>query len=222
LLDSVSHELKTPLAVLRSAAESVDTADAGRRTALAGEIRTAAQRLDRLVANLLNQTRLEAGAVRAQLAPCDVRDLIAAARRMMQGPLAGRSIQIEIPPDLGLVSADAALMEHVLGNLLLNAATYSPADQPIRVGAGVAPQGHIFISVADGGPGISAELRGTLFEKFQRGKHAAAGGVGLGLAIVRGFMLAQHGEVSADNQPGGGAVFRVFLPAWSHEEVPVE
>lgn len=221
LLDSVSHELKTPLAVLRTAAEGVDTSDPSRRAALAGEILTAAHRLDRLVANLLNQTRLEAGAVRPQLAPCDVRDLIAAGRRMAQFSTGDRRIRIEVAPDVSLVSADAALMEHVLGNLLINAAIYSPPERPIDIAAGPAGD-RAFISIADRGPGIPAELQRTLFEKFQRGKHAATGGVGLGLAIVRGFIAAQHGDVVVENRAGGGSVFTVFLPSSVHAEVPVE
>jgi K+-sensing histidine kinase KdpD len=223
LLDCVSHELKTPLAVLRSATEKLDQENSARRAALIAEVRTATRRLDRLVANLLHQTRLESGAIRPQLAACDARDLIGAARRAVGDALVGRDVRIEIPPDLPLVAADAPLMESVLANLLLNAVLYTPLATSIEVSARAEAVGdRIKIVVADHGPGIPAELREHLFQKFQRGKDAIAGGVGLGLAIVRGFVLAHGGEVVAEDNPGGGARFTITLSAATHSLVPNE
>jgi two-component system sensor histidine kinase KdpD len=221
LLDSVSHELKTPLAVLRAATEQLATTDAGKRAALAGEIATATRRLDHLVANLLNQTRLESGGLKAQLDWCDARDLVDAARRAAGKALQDRPIAVEIAPDLPLFMADAVLMEHVLANLLLNAALYTPAGSPIRVAAGKsAGSERIFIRVADRGPGIAPELLPQLFQKFRRGPSAPAGGLGLGLSIVRGFMHAQGGDVEAGSGETGGAVFTVHLPHTAHDAVP--
>ena len=221
LLDSVSHELKTPLAVLRAATEKLATAGPARRTALAGEIGTATRRLDHLVANLLNQTRLESGGLKAQLDWCDARDLVDAARRAAGVALQGRPLSVEIDPELPLFRADAVLMEHVLANLLLNAALYSPAGSPIRVQAGTrSDPARIFLRVADQGPGIAPELLPQLFQKFRRGPAAPAGGLGLGLSIVRGFMQVQGGEVEARNGEAGGAVFTVALPHVLHEPVP--
>ena len=223
LLDSVSHELKTPLAVLRSAGDKLDTEDARKRLALTGEIRTATNRLDHLVANLLNQTRLESGGVRPQLDWCDVRDFINAARRAVGDALAGRVLRTEIPDDLPLCMADGPLMEQVIANLLLNAVLHTPAGTPIQVSAGVddtSGAGRIFIRISDCGAGIPEDLRENLFQKFNRGRTARAGGLGLGLSIVRGFMLAQGGEVSAGNNPGGGASFTVFLHHQAHGNVP--
>ncbi len=223
LLDSVSHELKTPLAVLRSAGDKLDTEDARKRTALTGEIRTATNRLDHLVANLLNQTRLESGGVRPQLDWCDVRDFINAARRAVGDAMTGRVLKTEIPDDLPLCMADAPLMEQVIANLLLNAVLHTPAGSPIQVSAGVdhaAGAGRIFIRISDRGAGIPAELRENLFQKFNRGRTARAGGLGLGLSIVRGFMLAQGGEVTAGDNPGGGASFTVYLRHLAHGNVP--
>jgi two-component system sensor histidine kinase KdpD len=223
LLDSVSHELRTPLAVLRAAAENLGRDNEARRDSLVTEIRTATSRLDRLVANLLNQTRLEAGAIKPQLDWCDVRDLVGAARRGLGEALAGRACRTEIPGDMPLFMADAPLMEHVLANLLLNGALHTPAGSPLTVTAGLEEDGRrIFIAVADGGPGIPAEMRGNVFQKFRRGNEARAGGLGLGLSIVRGFMLAQGGEVVADDNPGGGARFTVYLPHTLHGTVPIE
>ncbi|MFA5056668.1 MAG: ATP-binding protein [Opitutaceae bacterium] len=221
LLDSVSHELKTPLAVLRSAAESLSTEDGNRRARLAGEIRTATRRLDHLVANLLNQTRLESGAVKPQLDWCDARDLINAARRTVGSSLAGRPFEIAIPHDMPLFQADAPLMEQVISNLLLNVALHTPDARPVFVTGGVdAPRKRVFIAIADRGPGIPPELRNHLFQKFRRGSSAHTGGLGLGLSIVRGFMLAQGGEVVGDDHPGGGARFTVYLPYKEHGGVP--
>lgn len=223
LLDSVSHEIKTPLAVLRSASEGLDAEDAKRRQELAREIRTATRRLDHLVANLLNQTRLESGALKPQLDWCDARDLIGAARRAVAESLGGRQVRISIPEDMPLFMADAVLMEQVIANLLLNASRHAPQGDEIQATAGIDFEGkRVFIAIADRGPGIPAELRPRLFQKFQRGNAAHAGGLGLGLSIVRGFMQAQGGEVEADNNPGGGARFTLFLPHKDHETVPNE
>ena len=221
LLDSVSHELKTPLAVLRSAAEKLDAADEVKRAGLTAEIGTATRRLDHLVANLLNQTRLEAGGLQAQLDWCDARDLLGAARRAVGEALGGRLVKVEIAADMPLFMADAVLMEHVLANILLNAVRYTPAASPIRLLAGrTADHARIFITIADRGPGIAPELMPFLFQKFRRGADARAGGLGLGLSIVRGFMLAQGGEVVAGASAEGGASFTVYLPYAAHGSVP--
>ena len=221
LLDSVSHELKTPLSVLRSAGEKLDTDDVKKRAGLATEIRTATSRLDHLVANLLDQTRLESGGIRPQLDWCDARDIINAARRAAGETLAGRALKTEIPDDLPLFLADAPLMEQVIANLLLNAALHTPPGSPIFIVAGLEHHpARVFIRISDRGPGIPPELRANLFQKFSRGHAARAGGLGLGLSIVRGFMLAQGGEVVAGDNPEGGASFTVYLPYSSHGCVP--
>lgn len=223
LLNSVSHELKTPLSVLRSAAEKLDTDDAKKRTSLVAEIRTATSRLDHLVANLLNQTWLESGTLKPQLDWCDVRDIINAARHAVGDSLAGRPFKTEIPPDMPLFMADLPLMEQALANLLLNAALHTPAGTPIFVTAGAEPKAaRIFITIADRGPGLPPELRENLFQKFRRGHAAHPGGLGLGLSIVHGFVVAQKGELIADDNPGGGARFTLYLPYAPHSNVPNE
>ena len=223
LLDSVSHELRTPLSVLRSASEKLATDDPARRVSVAAEIGTATRRLDRVVGNLLNQNRLEGGAIKPQLDWCDVRDLVNAARRGIGDALAGRPVKMEIPADLPLFRVDAPLMEQAIANLLLNAAVHTPAGSPVTVSAGTDEERkRVFITVADRGPGIAADVRELLFEKFQRGKDCGAGGVGLGLSIVRGFVAAHGGNVVADDHPGGGARFTISLPGAINESVPHE
>ncbi|MBL9206959.1 MAG: DUF4118 domain-containing protein, partial [Opitutaceae bacterium] len=223
LLDGVSHELKTPLAVLHSAAENLRGADEGTREQLTGEILTATRRLNRLVNNLLDQTRLESGALRPRLDWCDGRDLVNAAMDATRDALAGHPFEASLPPDLPLFRADFALMEQVITNLLFNAALHTPPGTPVFLAAGVdGARSRVFFTVADRGPGLPQEMRDRLFKKFQRGDAAKAGGLGLGLSIIRGFVSAQGGEVVAGENPGGGAVFTVYLPLAEHSAVPKE
>jgi K+-sensing histidine kinase KdpD len=221
LFDSVSHELKTPLTVLRTAAPALREKAKGDQAELAREICQATDRLDRLVENLLDQTRLESGILKAQLDWCDARDLIQAACTAMRESLAGRPVRTEIADNTTLLRADAALMEQAIGNLLLNAALYTPDGTPITIRSGVdVGRNQAFISVEDEGPGISSDLRGRLFQKFQRGTAAHPGGLGLGLSIVHGFVAAQGGEVAVDNKKAGGARFTIFLPFSLGDNVP--
>jgi K+-sensing histidine kinase KdpD len=223
LLDSVSHELKTPLSVLRAAADQLGTEDASKRASLRTEIITATSRLDHLVANLLNQTKLESGALHPQLDWCDARDIINAARRAVGDTLEGRPFKTEVPASMPLFMADPAMMEQAVSNLLINAVRHTPAGTPIIVKTGVELRSEwVFISVADRGPGLPPELRESVFQKFRRGSAAHAGGLGLGLSIVRGFVVAQGGAVIAGENPGGGACFTIYLPYGPHGSVPNE
>jgi two-component system, OmpR family, sensor histidine kinase KdpD len=122
-----------------------------------------------------------------------------------------------------LIKVDAPLMEQAVENLLLNAAIHTPPGTLLQINVGI-DQTHprVFLTVADWGPGIPAEMRGCLFGKFRRGKSTTAGGVGLGLSIVRGFVEAQGGEVLAEDNPGGGAKFTIFLPLVLPELAPEE
>jgi len=223
LLDGVSHELKTPLAVLSAAAENLATADEPTRTSLTGEIRTATRRLNRLVNNLLDQTRLESGALQPRLDWIDAHDVVNAALDGVRASLVGHPFESAVPDDLPLFRADAALMEQVIANLLLNAALHTPDGTPIFLAAGLdQARSRIFFTVADRGPGLPPAMRDRLFQKFQRGDAARAGGLGLGLSIIRGFVTAQGGEIVAGENPGGGAVFTVYLPFTPHGNVPSE
>jgi two-component system sensor histidine kinase KdpD len=223
LLDGVSHELKTPLAVLGSVAENIAGAEGPLRAALVEEMRTATRRLTRLVNNLLDQTRLESGTLRPKPDWCDAQDLVNAAIAGVEDSLAGHPLEVAVPPEMPLFRADTALMEQVIANLLLNAARHTPAGTPIFLAAGVdGARGRVFLTVADRGPGFPMEMRERLFQKFQRGDEARAGGLGLGLSIIRGFVSAQGGDVVVGENPGGGAVFTVYLPYEPHADVPNE
>ena len=223
LLDGVSHELKTPLAVLGAAAENLPTDVDTPIGKMAHEIRTATRRLNRLVGNLLDQTRLETGALRPNLDWCDANDLVNAALDGIRESLEDHPLEVNLPDDMPLFRADAALMEQVIANLLLNAALHTPKGTPLFLAGGIeSSRNRVFFTVADRGPGLPPEMRGRMFQKFQRGDAARIGGLGLGLSIIRGFVTAQGGEVVAGENPGGGAVFTVYLPYDKHEDVPNE
>jgi two-component system sensor histidine kinase KdpD len=223
LLDGVSHELKTPLAVLGAAAENLADADPATRSHLALEIRTATRRLNRLVNNLLDQTRLESGALKPRLDWCDAHDLVNTALDGVRESLTPHPFECAIPDDMPLFRADSALMEQVIANLLLNATHHTPAATPIFLAAGLdLARARVFFTVADRGPGLPPTMRDRLFQKFQRGDAARAGGLGLGLSIIRGFVVAQGGEIVAGENPGGGAVFTIYLPYVPHGQVPLE
>lgn len=215
LLDGVSHELRTPLAVITGAIEHLDqTRDEALRADLLREARLATSRLNRLVGNLLDQTRLETGALRPRLDWCDPRDVVNAALSAARDALETHPLDISLPDDLPPVSADFALTEQALVNLLINAAHHTPSGTPVFVSAGIDRGGtRAFFTIADRGPGLPPALKERLFKKFERGDAARAGGLGLGLSIVRGFITAQGGEVVLGENPGGGgAVFTLYLP----------
>jgi two-component system sensor histidine kinase KdpD len=215
LLNSISHELRTPIAAIASASsglgELADGENPGLRAALTGEIRTAALRLNRLVGNLLDMTRLESGHMKLRLEWCDLADLVSVALRQLEKELAHHPVANHLPRGLPLVKIDFVLMEQVLVNLLLNAALHTPPGARIQISA-LAEEKEIALTIADNGPGIPPEALPHLFEKFYRAPGAAAGGSGLGLSIVKGFMDAHGGRVSAQNRPGGGAEFTLRLP----------
>ncbi len=223
LLDSVSHELRTPLAVITGSLENLADASSELRADLIEESRGAARRLNRLVGNLLDQTRLESGALRPQLDWCDARDLVNAALAGVRDELSGHPLEVAIPEDLPPLRADFALTEQALANLLLNAARHTPAGTAVFLTAGLEHEGRrAFFTVADRGPGFPLAMRERLFKKFERGDAAKAGGLGLGLSLVRGFITAQGGSVMVGENPGGGAVFTIYLPHVTPQTPPAE
>jgi len=175
------------------------------------ELEEAAARLNRLVQNLLDLSRLQAGQLRTKTDWQDTRDLIHAGLQNVGRALAGRPVKIEVAPDLPPLKFDFALTEQVLVNLLANVAAHTPAGTPVEIHAR-AESGELVLEIADRGPGLPSGLPERLFERFQRGANAAPGGTGLGLSLVKGFTEAQGGTVAAANRPGGGAVFTVRLP----------
>jgi two-component system sensor histidine kinase KdpD len=240
LLNSISHELRTPLAASTSAASALaasDTATPEQRRVLMDEILEANARLNRVVGNLLDVARLESGKVRPNLDWHDARDLVQTTLRELRRELAAHPVSLELPAKPLLVRLDFSLVQHALGNLLLNAANHTPDGTQIEVsvrearGAGFSPGAstarpdaadaalgdgrtphELVISVADRGPGIPVESLPRIFDKFFRAPNAPTGGSGLGLTIVKGFVDAHGGTVSAENRPGKGVIFTLRLP----------
>jgi two-component system sensor histidine kinase KdpD len=225
LLNSISHELRTPISAITAAASTLAEFTPGEQPALqkslAGEIQESAARLNRLVGNLLDMTRLESGKVKPRLEWCDVADLVNVALRRNATELAGRHVQVEIPKGLPLVRMDFVLIEQALNNLLLNAATYTAAGTPVEITA-AGGAGEVSLSVADRGPGLPPESLPHVFDKFYRVPGAPPGGTGLGLSIVKGFVEAHGGRVEARNREGGGAQFTIYLPVQSSPEPSLE
>jgi two-component system sensor histidine kinase KdpD len=181
------------------------------RQGLVNEILEANVRLNRVVGNLLDVARLESGKVRPHLDWHDARDLAQTTLRELQRELASRPVALNLPREPVLARLDFSLVQHALGNLLLNAAAHTPAGAPIELTAESAG-GQLLLSVADRGPGVSPELLPRIFDKFFRAPNAPPGGSGLGLTIVKGFIEAHGGTVTAANRPGGGVIFTIHLP----------
>ncbi len=217
LLTSVSHDLRTPLATIRGAAETLQTYGAALGVTDSSEmlasIREEAERMAGFVANLLDMTRIEAQAVTPRAEPVDVGEAIGSAIARIAAQLAGHRILTDIAADLPLPRLDPVLFEQVLFNLLDNAAKYTPPGSTVtlsafRTGAGIA------VRVCDDGPGIPPAALEQLFAPFHRGEHADGrpAGTGLGLAICRGFMRAMGGDIVVANRADGpGACFTLIL-----------
>jgi two-component system sensor histidine kinase KdpD len=223
LLESVSHELRTPLAVITSVSENLPNADERLREVLLKELQTAVRRLNRLVRNLLDQTRLESGTLKPLLDWADAHDVVNAAVDATKDALAGRQLLIVLPDDMPPVRVDFALIEQALINLLLNAANHTPAGTPVTISAGIEQGGRqAFFAVSDQGPGFPSAMRDRFFKKFVRGENARVGGLGLGLSLVQGFITAQGGEVLISDEPGGGARIMLHLPHTPLQNPPAE
>jgi len=214
LLNSISHELRTPLAAITSATGALAESqpkDGGMDRKMVAEIQEAATRLNRLVGNLLDVTRLDSGHVRPRLDWCDVGDLVQTTVHSLERELAGREVKVELAEKIPLARLDYTLMQQALSNLLLNAVVHTPPGSPVLVQARH-ENSQLILSVADNGPGLPPESLPRIFDKFFRAPAAPAGGSGLGLAIVKGFVEAHGGQISAANRPGGGAVFTIRVP----------
>lgn len=214
LLSSVSHDLRTPLATIQGAASSMLDAgaamDAGTREELTQSIHDEAERLNRLVTNLLEMTRLQSGATRLNREWLDVEEVIGSALHHMASRLADRPLHVDVPDGLPPASFDGVLIEQVLINLLDNAVKYSPAGSPIDIVARSVEAG-LQISISDRGHGLSTGDEQHVFERFYRADTTHAG-AGLGLAICKGIVEVHGGKIWAENRAGGGATFTFTLP----------
>lgn len=215
ILSSVSHDLRTPLATIAGAASSLlegrDVLPPDARQELIRSIYSEGNRLDRLVRNLLDMMRIEAGAIQLHKDWHPFDEIVGAALSRLEGRLSGHPVKTQFPPDPPLVLVDGLLMEQVLVNLFENALKFSPPTGPIEVSLSVSER-EMVVEVADRGPGVPDGEEQHIFEKFYRVDPARAGGVGLGLTICRGIVEAHGGRIWVEKRPGGGAAFRFTLP----------
>ena len=218
LLTSISHDLKTPLAAILGAAGTLRDLSASMTAAekvdLLSTIVDESERLNRFIANLLDMTRLESGAVAPNTAPHDVADIVGSALRRATKILGQHRVELDIAPDLPMVELDAVLFEQALFNLLDNAAKYSPDGTTILIREWRDGRS-IYLQIIDEGSGIPPDDVDRIFDKFyraQKGDQVRAG-TGLGLAIARGFIEAMKGAITAGNRPDrSGAAFTIMLP----------
>jgi len=215
LLSSVSHDLRTPLAVITGATSSLlqrkEALTETDRRELAQVAFEESERLNRFVGNLLDMTRLESGALKVVRQPSDVEDLIGASLAQIPTRLQGRTLQINVPLNLPLISIDFTLMVQVLVNLIDNALKYTPPDKPITIQA-TTLEDEVILQVKDRGPGLPEGELEHIFARFFRVHADGVSGTGLGLSIAKGIVEAHNGRIWADDAPSGGARFNFTLP----------
>ncbi len=218
LLTSISHDLKTPLASVLGAASTLRDLGAGLNDAQKNELLATmideSERLNRFIANLLDMTKLESGAVVPNTARHDIGEIVGSALSRAGKILVHHKVSLELSPNLPMLELDAVLFEQVLFNLLDNAAKYAPPGTTISI-RGARDQGRVMLQILDEGSGIPPEELESVFDKFyraQKGDHVRPG-TGLGLAISRGFVEAMHGTISAANRADRrGAAITIRLP----------
>jgi two-component system sensor histidine kinase KdpD len=217
LLSAVSHDLKTPLAAIVAAATTLlshrDEIEAVARHELLANIVGEGERLNRLVQNLLSITRLESPTIELRRSAESVEEIVGATLDRLEPVLKARELELDLAPDLPCVSAEPALVQQVLSNLIENALRYTPASAAISITAR-SVEGAVSVRVADRGPGVPEHEWDKVFEKFYRGSQAdkSDGGVGLGLTICRAIVRAHGGRIALRSRAGGGTVVEFTLP----------
>lgn len=216
LLNSLSHELKTPISTIIGAIdmlkENSQKLTFSNKADLYLEIEKAGNRLNRQVGNLLNMSRLESDFVKLQLDWYDINEIIHTVIQFNQPEAEHHSIIFDAGEDLPLFKIDAVLFEHILQNIINNAIQHTPPNSTIKIRA-FHSSNNCIITIADEGKGFPEEALTKVFDKFYRVPHTASGGTGLGLSIAMGFAQAHNGTLALENLEGGGAQFTLTLPA---------
>ncbi|HTY84713.1 MAG TPA: ATP-binding protein [Silvibacterium sp.] len=221
LLDSVAHDLRTPLTSIRAAATTLLSQPAmgdGPRREMYVVIEEESARLDRLIGQAIEMAQLDASSIHVQVKPERIREIIALALEEAQPLLGERSVEVQVPDDLRPVRLDRRLMRRVLRHLIENAVKYSPQGSPLRISARI-DNDRLLVSVEDFGPGIEEFERPLIFRKFYRGlkQRDHSSGSGMGLAIVKAILDAHGGGIDVVNRPSEGARFTFWLPVKSTE-----
>lgn len=216
LVESVTHDLRTPLTAIRAAATTLlaePQMEATSRNDLVEVVNEESERLDRLIGQAVEMAKLDSQSAQIRLAPQDVCELIELTVEQMQRSLRGRRVQIHVADRMPMVRMDRTLMQRVLQHLLENAATYAPQPEPIDVSAKLQEERLVF-TVQDRGPGIDLQELPFIFDKYFRGKrqHGAPRGTGMGLAIAHAIVKAHGGAISAENGPEKGTRFTFWIP----------
>lgn len=220
LFNSISHELRIPVASIMCASDALLSQNYPEKTRmkLFSEINSATVRLNRLIENLLNMSRLESGRIIPRTDWCDVHDLVNKVTDNLKQELDLFKVSVVIPSNMPLVNLDFGLIEQVLHNLVLNSTQNAPAGTNIRLKFFIDNEA-LTIQVMDRGKGFPPDELVSIFNKFYRGKDAQAGGTGLGLSIVKGFVEAHQGTVVAENRKNGGAIFTIKIPVKISESI---
>lgn len=215
MLNSLSHEFRTPLATIIGASDSLlgnEQLTATDKIILLRNISKSSFRLNRQVENLLNISRLESGFFTIKKSWCDVHDLITTTLAQLSEETDHHHILISAPDELPLFELDAAILEQVLYNLLYNAVQYTPPGSELKIAAARKENG-LVLTVSDNGPGFRPADRIAAFDKFYRPRNAKPGGTGLGLSIVKGFVESHNGTVTLGESASGGACFTIIIPS---------
>jgi len=214
LFNSISHELRIPIATIMGSSETLldQQLPESIQKELYSEINIASIRLNRLVENLLNMSRLESGRITPHPDWCDVQDLVNSISESLKFELEPFKFKVHIPDDISLIYVDFGLIEQILHNLILNATQHSPQGSVIELKIQFTDE-NLIVRVIDHGPGFPEEELSSVFDKFYRGKDSKAGGIGLGLSIVKGFVEAHGGNVSVSNGKKEGTIFTLQIPS---------
>ncbi len=223
LFNSISHELRIPVATIIGSSEALISKKFDKQTTdqLHSEIFRASERLNRLIENLLNMSRLETGRITPHLDWHDVHDLVNKVMENLKGEIKNFNLDIVIPENMPLVKFDFGLMEQVLHNLILNAAQYSPPNTTIRIKM-YYDRPHFILKIMDRGPGFPENAIPLVFNKFYRVVGTQSVGTGLGLSIVKGFVDAHNGMVKVENRRNGGAQITVKIPTETPDLAMIE
>lgn len=225
ILDSVSHEIRTPLTAIIGAASALQdervVANPDVRNELSQEVVETAERLDRVVNNLLDMSRLSSGGLLINRDWHDVRDIISIATAKLTKALSRHTLLVTVPEQMPLVAIDLQLFEQVLSNILLNAASYAPLGSTILITAGTRDD-NVFLQVCDEGQGVPEELLARIFDKFYRLPGTQSGGTGLGLAVAKSIVEAHKGTIEAENRRKGGLQITILLPLEQQPTMPEE
>jgi two-component system sensor histidine kinase KdpD len=214
ILDSISHEIKTPLTAIMGLASVLnggEIRDEKSRARLLDELSESSERLNREVGNILDMSRLSSGIINLKREWTDVREIIESSLGKLEKYVKDHTVRVSVPDDIPFVRVDFTLFESAVTNLLLNAAKYTPAGSAIEVSVRAA-DGKILLTVADNGPGLAADQLVSVFEKFYRVPGTPSGGTGLGLSIAKSVVELHGGAITAQDRPQGGLEIVISLP----------